>query len=90
MKGKYDLHEITPNPKLQWPLKCVKVEKFLFWRPVTYFLNTRSVLPPIYIASNFKITFATLNSYLHRWATYFRAITFSFCIDLVFEHYIMV
>jgi hypothetical protein len=34
------LHEITPNPKLQWPLKCVKVEKFLFWRPVTYFLST--------------------------------------------------
>jgi hypothetical protein len=40
------LHEITPNPKLQWPLKCVKVEKFMFWRPMMYFLSTRSVLPP--------------------------------------------
>jgi hypothetical protein len=40
------LHEITPNPKLQWPPKYVKVEKFLFWKPVTYFLSTCSVLPP--------------------------------------------
>jgi hypothetical protein len=27
------LHEITPNPKLQWPLKCVKVESFCFGGP---------------------------------------------------------
>jgi hypothetical protein len=40
------LHEIIPNPKLQWLLKCIKVEKFLFWRPVTFFLSTCSVLPP--------------------------------------------
>jgi hypothetical protein len=57
------LHEITLNSKSQWSLKCVKVENFQFSRPMTYFLSTRSVLPPM--CFHIPCLYASILAYPH-------------------------